>query len=90
MAIDEKILDAIDVISKAQVKNAKYDKTILAQIISCENEDTGRYKCLYQGVSIIAHASHPIMKFNNGDNVYILIVSDDTAGNGKVIIGKRY
>ena len=35
MAINDKILDAVDILTKATVNNAKYDKTIIAQIVSC-------------------------------------------------------
>lgn len=90
MTIDEKILDAVDILTKASINNAKYDKTIIAQIISCEDEITGRYKCNYQGAIVYAYASYPTMVFNSGDNVYILIVGEDATGEGKIIIGKRY
>lgn len=90
MAINDKILDAVDILTKATVNNAKYDKTIIAQIVSCQNEKNGRYKCNYQGALIYAYASYPIMKFQPGDNVYILIVGEDSTGQGKIIIGKRY
>ena len=84
------ILDAVDIVAKAEVKDAKYDRTIIAQVISCEDETTGKYKCNYQGALMSAYASHPSMKFENGDMVYVLIVAEDTTGNGKIIIGKRY
>lgn len=88
--IEDTILDAIDIITKSKIDNANYDKTIMAQIISCSDEGTGEYKCSYQGATIIAHSSHPSLKYNVNDNVYILIVADDYAGDGKIIIGKRY
>jgi hypothetical protein len=41
MGISEKILDAIDILIDASLNNAKYDKTIEAQIVSCINADKG-------------------------------------------------
>ena len=90
MAINDKILDAVDILTKASINNANYDKTIIAQIVSCENKETGKYKCNYQGAIIYAYASYPTMVFNSGDNVYVLIVGEDATGEGKIIIGKRY
>ena len=90
MAINETILDAVDILTKASIDNAKYDKTIIAQIVSCEDETTGKYKCNYQGALIYAHASYPTMVFHSGESVYILLVGEDATGEGKIIIGKRY
>lgn len=88
--IDEKLLDAIDIIVKAKIENMSQDKTIIAQILSCEDQENGKYKCLYQGNSFFANASYPLMKFQQGDNVYVLIVAADATNNSKIIIGKRY
>lgn len=88
--LEDNILNAIDIVVKAKIENAKYDRTIMAQIVSCEDEEIGKYKCKYQGIIITAYSSHPLLKYNINDNVYILTIPEDSSGQGKIIIGKRY
>ena len=45
--IEDTILDAIDIMTKSKIDNANYDKTIMAQIISCSDESTGEYYCVF-------------------------------------------
>ena len=40
----ENICQAIEIIANNAVKNAGYDRTIQAQIISCVDQDAGKYK----------------------------------------------
>lgn len=89
MGISEKILDAIDILIDASLNNAKYDKTIEAQIVSCINADKGQYKCKYQDFIFSAYTPNNQMQLQNEDNVYILI-SENDINKQKIIIGKRY
>ncbi len=89
MSINEKFLDAIELLINTAIKDAGYDKTITAQIIAVEDVKKGKYKCKYQDAIFSAYSSNPQLKFYSGDNVYILH-TDDTLGINKTIIGKRY
>ena len=88
--IEDTVLQAIDILTKANINNKPRDVVIMAQIISCQDKNIGKYKCNYQGATFSAYSSHPILTYNNGENVYILNVAEDATGNSKIIIGKRY
>lgn len=88
--LEDNILNAVKIITKAEIDNASFNKTIIGHIISCEDENTGLYKCKYQDIIITAYSSHPSLKYNIEDNVYILLISDGASIQEKIIIGKRY
>ena len=58
MSVNQKVLDAIELLTKNSVQKASYDKTIQAQIISCEDATIGKYKCRYQDSTFYAYASN--------------------------------
>lgn len=88
--IENTVLEAIDILTKANIDNKKNDVVIMAKITSCQDKNIGKYRCNYQGAVFSAYSSHPILTYDEGDNVYILNVAEDVTGNSKIIIGKRY
>lgn len=86
MSISDKVLDAIELLATNSVEKAGYDKTIQAQIISCEDATIGKYRCRYQDAIIYAYASNSDVTFNNGAYVYILVPGSDMKKE-KTILG---
>ena len=56
--VNNKILDAIELLAKNSVERAGYDKTIQAQIISCQDPSIGKYKCKYQDAMFYAYVGN--------------------------------
>ena len=86
MSISDKVLDAIELLATNSVEKAGYDKTIQAQIVSCEDATIGKYRCRYQDAIIYAYASNSDVTFNNGAYVYILVPGSDMKKE-KTILG---
>lgn len=86
MSISDKILDAIELLTKKSVEKAGYDRTIEAQIISCEDATIGKYRCRYQDAIIQAYAGSSDVTFNKGAYVYILVPENDMRKD-KTILG---
>ena len=84
--ISNKILDAVEVIVNKEITGAKYDKTIQATIISCIDEQVGKYKIKYQGNIFIAYSSDTSKIYNNGTSVFVVIPENDLSKT-KTIIG---
>ncbi len=86
MSVSEKVLDAIQLLATSSVEKAGYDKTIQAQIVSCEDATIGKYRCRYQDAIIYAYASNSDVTFTNGSYVYILVPGSDMKKE-KTILG---
>ena len=86
MSASSQILDAIELLTNNSIKKAAYDKTIQAQIISCEDETIGKYKCRYQDAIIYAYANGADVSFGKGAQVYILVPGNDM-NKEKTILG---
>ena len=84
--ISNKILDAVEVIVNKEITGAKYDKTIQATIISCIDEQIGKYKIKYQGNIFIVYSSDTSKIYNNGTSVFVVIPENDLSKT-KTIIG---
>ena len=84
--LQDVILKAIDIIATKKVKQAGYDKTVLATVISCEDEKKGKYKVKYQDSYWIAYSNNINISYSQGSSVYILIPSGDMSKN-KTILG---
>ena len=80
------VLDAIQIISASSVEKAGYDKTIQAQILSCEDATIGKYRCRYQDAIIYAYSGSSDITFTNGAYVYILVPGNDMSKE-KTILG---
>ena len=86
MSVNDKILDAIELLAKSSVERAGYDKTIQAQVIACQDKITGKYKCKYQDAVFFAYVGNPDISLSNGSLVYILVPENDMSKD-KTIIG---
>ena len=86
MSINDKILDAIELLANNSVKKAGYDKTIQAQILSCEDATIGKYRCRYQDAVFYAYANNLDTRLINGSYVYILVPENDMSKE-KTILG---
>ena len=84
--LSEKILDAVEILTQAEVNSAQFDKTITGIIISCEDEATGRYKVQYQDAIFYAYSSALDVTYNKGVSVQVKIPNNDFSGR-KMIIG---
>lgn len=89
MNVNDKILDAIDILIKAAIKEAKYDRTIQAKVEKLIDTSKGIYKCYYQGSTFNAYMNNKNEVLQQGDTVFILISQNDMS-NQKTIIGKKY
>lgn len=86
MGVNQQVLDAIELLMQSSVKQAGYDKTIQAQIISCEDPTIGKYKCRYQDAIFYAYTGNTDITLSKGANVYILVPENDMSKD-KTIIG---
>ena len=86
MSVSNKILDAIQILTKSYVRKAGYDKTIQAQIVSCEDATIGKYRCRYQDAIIYAYTDNTDVTYTNGSSVYILVPGSDMTKE-KTILG---
>ena len=86
MSVNQKILDAIELLTNHSIEKAGYDKTIQAQIISCEDATIGKYKCSYQGTTFIAYSGSADVSYSKGAFVYILVPGNDMSKD-KTILG---
>lgn len=77
MNVKEKILDAIQLLAENSVAKAEYDKTIQAQIISCEDATIGKYRCRYQDSTFYAYSSNSDLSFSKNSYVYVLVPGND-------------
>lgn len=77
MSVNEKVLDAIQLLATSSVEKAGYDKTIQAQIVSCEDATIGKYRCRYQDATFYAYASNSDVTFGNNAYVYVLVPGND-------------
>lgn len=89
MDINDKLLDAIEILVKSAIESANFDRTIQAQIIKCENEKIGKYRCQYQEANFIAYSNNSSNIYKKGETVYVLMTGDPL-NQGKIIIGKKY
>ncbi len=83
---EETFCQAMQLIAENAVRNAGYDKTIQATIISCEDKTTGCYKVQYQDNIFLAYSADTKVKYTKGNLVYILIPNSNF-DNNKTILG---
>lgn len=83
---EETFCQAMQLIAENAVKNAGYDKTIQATIISCEDKTTGCYKIQYQDNIFLAYTADTSVNYSKGNLVYILIPNSNF-DNNKTILG---
>jgi hypothetical protein len=86
MSIENNICQAIDIIVDKAVKEAAYDKTILAQVIECIDATIGKYKIKYQDNICYAYTNNTDITYTKGTDVYILVPGGNLS-NEKTILG---
>ena len=86
MDVGEHILNATAIMVDDAVKKAQYNKTIEAQVLSCEDATIGKYRCRYQDAIIYAYSNSSDVTYNKGAYVYILIPNGDMSKD-KTILG---
>lgn len=82
----QNMLDAFDLLAKAEVSSAQFDKTVIAIIVSCEDAAAGRYRVQYQDSIFNAYSSALDVTYTKGTSVQVRIPNNDFSGR-KIIIG---
>lgn len=86
--ISNNLLETIDYIASARDAELSFDKTIIAEIISLNNADTGEYFVEYQKGKFRAYAPANLSYvYSKGTNVYVKVPSGDFSQK-KIIEGK--
>lgn len=85
-SIENNICQAIDIIVDKAIKDASYDKTILAQVIECTDATIGKYKVKYQDNVCYAYSGNTNITYVAGTDVYILVPGGNL-DKEKTIIG---
>lgn len=83
--IENSICEAINIIVSKKLAEAKYDRTINANIISLDNRETGEYTVKYEDLYFKAYAINIESTFNENDMVRVLIPENDWQ-NQKLIL----
>lgn len=84
--VSKVVVDSMSILIKDQVQKAGYDKTIQAQILSCEDATIGKYKCRYLDGVWEAYANNVDVVYPSGSYVYVLIPGNDFSRE-KTILG---
>lgn len=79
------LLDVYEYYLDKAVSSVKADKTIPATIVSCENEEKGKYKVNYQNSYFYAYSTSPDTKYSAQAMVYVLIPEGDFSNTKKII-----
>ena len=81
------VLDAIEILSNAQIKKSNSSTYLKAQIVSCEDSVLQKYKCKFQdSAAFYATTSIPFNKvIPKGTWVWILIPNNDYSQQKKII-----
>ena len=74
--IEKAICDAIEIIVNRKVATAKFNKTIQATVLSCEDAATGKHKCKYQDSVFFAFDINNRV-YEPNTTVYVLIQNSD-------------
>lgn len=81
----ESILSAVDILVNEAISKLSYDKTIIAEITSIVNLDSGEYKIKYTGNIVSAFSSDLEKQYKVGDSVYVTIPEGELS-NKKIIL----
>ena len=85
--LENKLLDAIQIINKSDIEKAGYDKTITATVVECIDATIGKYKIKYQDSYFYAYYDNTNVIFKEGDIVQILIPTGDFTHSTNRIVG---
>ena len=84
-ALANQMCQAVDDLIANALTNAGYDKTVVATITSCLDEETGRYKVQYLGGEYVVTTTNTEEHYSISDSVYILIPEGDFTKPKKII-----
>lgn len=79
-------IEAIQKMVDSSVQKAKYDKTITATIVKCEDEDTAKYRVRYKENYFSAYSQDTNVTYKNGASVFVQIPESDFSKT-KLILG---
>lgn len=82
---DDTLCQAIDIIAKKRVEQAKFVATLKCQIVKCEDENTGRYRVKYQDAEMTAYSLNKGLLYKDNTEVYVL-VPDNNLDEQKIIL----
>ena len=77
MSIENEICKTIEMITTNAIQKADFDKTVLAKIVNCVDEETGKYKIKYQDSYSYAYSTSLDIKYNEGAYVYVQIPNNN-------------
>lgn len=86
---EEQILNTIQTLIDANNSKSMFDQTIVAEIVSCEDEYTGKYKIKYQDIMKDAYAVSPDVHFENGSTVYVLMPQNQFNDRRIILYGEK-
>ena len=84
-SIENNVCEAIEILAEKIIDNADYDKTIQAQVISCIDQEAGKYKIKYQNSYSYACATSPEIHYSNGTYVYVQVPNGDMKKNKTIL-----
>lgn len=83
---ENKILEAVEIITNQKIDEADFNKTVQATIIKMIDAASAHYLVKYQDSRFDAFAVNKTKQYQNGQNVYVLFPGNDTKQD-KMIIG---
>lgn len=84
--LQEKLLQAMDILNAKALDSVSYDKTILCTIENDENKKDGKYEVSDGSIIFTAYSTDE--RYRNGDVVYVTIPQGNYE-NQKMIVGKK-
>lgn len=85
MSIENEICKTIEMITTNAIQKADFDKTVLAKIVNCVDEETGKYKIKYQDSYSYAYSTSLDIKYNEGAYVYVQIPNNNEKNNKTIL-----
>ena len=85
--IENSFCQAVDIIVGEAVSKLQFDKTIQGTIIECVDQSIGKYKIRYQDSHFYAYAENVKNTYTKGQEVYVIIPSNDFSSPNKMIRG---
>lgn len=83
--ISQNLINAMGIIAEDAVKKAGYDKTIQVQILSCQDQAQGKYRCRFQDAIFYAYSNNPQVTYTSGSFVYVLVPGNNMSGKKNIV-----
>lgn len=84
-SLANQMCQAVDNLIENALSNAGFDKTVVATILSCTDEETGTYRVTYLGGEYTATATELGKRYKTAESVYMLIPEGDFTKQKKII-----